>query len=397
MSALETSRIQALARSEKIHRPATPVRIVPVHTRTLMRTFVELPWRIYDGDPNWIPPVKNEMLKQTDPRKNVFFRYAVAEHFIALSARGEPLGRIAACIHPMEGGRPATEKGAFGFFEAVPDADVARSLLSAAETWLRERGMKWIAGPYNYCVNEEFGLLVSGFDAAPAFCSTYNPPYYRDLIEDCGYAIQSRYATFGITRKDGVKIAPAIQRRGQDVINRLGLRVRPIDMKAFEEEIETLRLLFNEAFASHPDIVPVPRDLFYRDFAWARSYIDPRWVRLVEHDGKPVAFSFIMPDVNEIIRWLNGNLRLWHYPFLPGRIRGVRRAIVLMIGALPAAATWGVGRVLAKEIVEQALACGFEELQTTWIREENWQSHALVHCPPFRELKRYVILGKALV
>jgi len=168
--------------------------------------FIKFPWRIYKGDPYWVPPLISDRKKFLDPTKNPSFEHMDVALFIlegmfkpegpavpVAAAPGatlpipvtgeEPVGTIAAIINHQHNRFHNEEVGFFGFFESVNDREVAHTLLETACDWVAKRGMKAIRGPVNFSTNDECGLLVDGFDSPPVVLMPYNPPYYPELIE----------------------------------------------------------------------------------------------------------------------------------------------------------------------------------------------------------------------
>ena len=141
--------------------------------------FLRLPWRIYQGDPYWVPPILSQQHTFMDPQRGPFFEIGEARYFIAYRD-GKPVGRLSAHINWLHDQHHGLETGFFGFFESIQDQAVAAALFTAAGNWLRERGKTRLVGPLNFCIYDEMGLLVEGFDSMPAMFQTHNPPYYED-------------------------------------------------------------------------------------------------------------------------------------------------------------------------------------------------------------------------
>ncbi|WP_345402427.1 hypothetical protein [Nonomuraea salmonea] len=157
----------------------------PVRDRRGLRAFVELPYLLHGDDPHFVPPLRGECRWLLDRRRNPFFAYGDAELF-TVTAGGRVAGRVAAVHNPRHNAAHGGRDGFFGQFACADDPAVAAALLGAAARWARERGLTSLAGPVNFTMNDECGLLVDGFGERPAVMMPYNPPYYRDLLEGCG-------------------------------------------------------------------------------------------------------------------------------------------------------------------------------------------------------------------
>ena len=154
-----------------------PLEVRTAATRRERRIFLSFPWRIYAGDPLWVPPMYAERKKTIDPRRGVFFRRGTAEMFIAWRGN-RPLGTICAAEDRTYNARMATRECMFGFFECVDDPSVAAALLHRAALWARERGLETLIGPFNLDIEDAYGILVEGRDRPPSLLCGHTPAYY---------------------------------------------------------------------------------------------------------------------------------------------------------------------------------------------------------------------------
>jgi len=159
--------------------------VAAVNGKTELRAFVELPYRLYRGNPFWVPPLRIAVKELLDRERHPFYRNAQAEFFLA-RRDGRVVGRIAAILDSNHNHFHEEDAGFFGFFESIDDPGVAEALLTAARTWLLGRGAKVIRGPVNPSTNYECGMLVEGFQSPPLIMMPYNPPYYPLLMERVG-------------------------------------------------------------------------------------------------------------------------------------------------------------------------------------------------------------------
>ncbi|MEZ0362435.1 N-acetyltransferase [Mycobacterium sp. pUA109] len=354
------------------------VTVREVQSRRDLTAFIKLPWRIYRGDALWRPMLRRVMRAKMDPRRNPLHHEVQIANFIAYR-RGRPVGRVSASIDSQYLHRYG-DCAFFGFFESPPDLDVAAALLEAAEAWARQRGMAKIIGPFSYTSREEVGLLISGYDAAPTVMQPYNPQYYPMLIEAAGYSKRFDTASYRWHADDGSAVQRRLLKRADEVMSAQGVTVRPVRMSAYETELETLRGLYNDSFAKHPENVPLSGPVFAGMADEMRPLIDPDLIRIVEAAGTPIGFLFMLPDVNEITGQ-SGRLTasaLWRIASRRGgRIRGVHTAVVVLIGAIQTQFGAGIGRILAGEIIRTITARGYSSVATTWVHEDNMWSNSL--------------------
>jgi len=173
------------------------VTVIPVRTRREQKLFLEFPWKHYQGDPNWIPPLRMTQKELVGFAAHPFYQRNSAQAFLAVR-QGQVCGRIAAIVNRAHNERYEERRGFFGFFESVDDQQVADALLDAVRIWLAEQGIYRLRGPTNPSMNYEVGLLIDGFDTPPMFMMTYNPPYYQKLLENYGLRkAQDLYAFWG--------------------------------------------------------------------------------------------------------------------------------------------------------------------------------------------------------
>ena len=152
---------------------------------------MQLPWQLeaYRNDPNWVPPILDELKKVLEKSRHPYHQHADSAYFIARKD-GRVVGRITATVNRAYNEFQGTTIGHFGFFESVDDQEVARALLDTAADWLADRGMETVQGPFNFSTNDEFaspGILIDGFDTPPIMMMSHNPPYYQKLIESAGW------------------------------------------------------------------------------------------------------------------------------------------------------------------------------------------------------------------
>ena len=209
------------------------------------RRFVRMLWDIYREDPNWVPPLEMDRMKLIDEKKNPFYAHADTGWWLA-ERDGEVVGRIAAIVNHNYNEAQHERAGFFGFFESINDTNVARSLFQTAETWLREKGMNVAYGPANPSSNDEYGLLIEGFDRPPVLLMTYNPPYYAPLIEQNGYTKEQDLYAYLLSQETArseklVRVSKAMAARNK-------ITVRAMNTKQFKQEVERIKYIYNNAW-----------------------------------------------------------------------------------------------------------------------------------------------------
>jgi GNAT superfamily N-acetyltransferase len=307
------------------------LRVVPVQDDAALWEFIRFPWRIYQNDPYWVPPILSHQRQFLDPQHGPFFEIGEAQYFLALSG-GRPLGRISAHRNRLHEVHHGPEAGFFGFFECVRDPRVAGALFEAAAAWLRARGKSRVYGPLNFSIYDEMGLLVEGFDSLPAFLHTHNPPYYPDLLTDLGFRKTMDWHALRLTRTGSDPTGA--EERLQDIMARAGLTFTTYHPREMTRQAEEAYALFNEAWSPNWGHVPVTRRQFQSAMTDLKPILRPDLVNLILDQGRLVAFSIVVPDLNPLIQKLDGRLTLWGKLRLlyEGKYKPVRKVRALMLG-----------------------------------------------------------------
>ncbi len=191
--------------------------ISPVKDAAGLEDFLRFPWRLYQNDPYWVPPLLPEQRRFLDKRTGPFFEIGEAQFFLAFRD-GEPVGRISAHRNRLHDEHHGPGTGFWGFFEAIQEPQVAQALFEAAAAWLRERGCHRLVGPLNFSIYDEMGLLVEGFDSIPAMFQTHNPPYYLDLVTSWGFRKAMDWVALKNPNLQDVDV-PAMERSLEEILS----------------------------------------------------------------------------------------------------------------------------------------------------------------------------------
>ncbi len=372
--------------------------VTPVAGRADLDAFIRLPWQIYQGNPNWVPPLLRLQHELFDPKRNAFYQHADVQMFLA-RRQGRVIGRVSAHIDHEHNRCHKERTGFFGFFECENDPDAASALLATAESWLLERGMDRARGPLSFSVNSEVGLLVDGFDSPPVILMPYSQPYYPELLERCGYAkVKDLYAW----RWQSQPVPPGSPARmAKELRERPEVKVRRAETRRFSEEVRTILDLYNDAWSENWGYVPATAaeaEQMARDL---RLIVDPDIVPIVEINGVPAGVALAVPNVNEAIRDLNG--RLFPFGFIKLlwrlKVRRVKSGRLLLLGVKKEFRTRqyaGLGYLLCDEIYRGATERGYKWAEFSWTLEDNGLVNSLATKVGAEHYKTYRIYEKAL-
>jgi GNAT superfamily N-acetyltransferase len=346
------------------------VEVIPVESWRDRRRFFDLPWDLYRGDPNWVPPIRLVQKELLNFRRHPFYDAAEIRHFLA-QVDGKPAGRIAAIVNHAHNDWYQEKRGFFGFFESVDDEAVSGALFDAARGWFSGKGIEAIRGPVNPSLNYEVGLLIDGFDDPPWFMMTYNKPYYPRLIDAYGFRkAQDMFAFWGhldmlenVTRR--------LSSLADSVLERFQLHCRPFDVRHFQDEIKIFLDIYNRSLVNTWGFVPMSDGEVKKQAAGMKHMIVPELTTVAEVDGKPVGTMFGLLDYNPRIKEIDGRLLPFGFLKLLRNRKALNRVRLISTNVLPEYQSWGIGIALVARLVPDALAWGIQEAEFSWVLESN--------------------------
>jgi len=345
------------------------VSLRPVRTPADLRQFIDVAWRINEGDPAWVPPLRLAVKAALDER-HPFWRRNSRQLWIAEQG-GEPVGRIAAILNREHLDHWRDETGFWGFFETIDSQDVTGALLSAAEEWLVAQGCRAAVGPVSPSPHYEMGILTAGFEVPPHLMLTHNPPYYPARLAAAGYEKAVDFYAYLIPG-DVVTLEGKIERVAETLQRRWDITVRAGEMRHFARETETIHRLYNASMFGQWGFTPIGEREFAEFAADLKRILDPDLVLFAECRGEPVGFLLALPNLNEVfIRIRDGRLLPFGLLKLLWYRRRIRSARVILAGMLPDWQRRGVGSLLYSEITRRILGKGYASAEMSWVLEDN--------------------------
>ena len=363
------------------------------------KQFVELAYRLNAGDPNWVPPLKDEVRGLITPGKNPWFEHAEAAFFLA-ERDGKPVGRISAQVDQLVLEHMAPGLGQWGMFEAA-DEEAARALLDAAEAWLRAKGMTNAMGPFSLGIWDEPGLLIDGHDHPPMVMMGHNKAEYQGWIEGAGYTKAKDLYTYDVPSDR--PFPPIVERIIASGEKNPRIRIRKIDKSRFDEEAALLLSILNEAWAENWGFIPLTDS----EIAYAGKKLKPivleDMILVAEYDGEPVAFMIGLPDVNEFIMDLKGELFPFGFVKLLWRLKRMRPGggRVPLMGVLSKLHATRLASQLAFMMIEYIRRAGHGHYGITraevgWILDDNAPMLSIAEVIQARRNRTYRIYEKPL-
>lgn len=378
--------------------------ISPVSDKGDLKAFVDFAWVAYAQDPNWVPPLKAEVHELLTPGKNPFFGHAEAQYFLARRG-GRVTGRISAHIDRLaltmpeeQGMGPGT--GFWGMFDAL-DGESAAALISTAEDWLREQGMTRALGPISLSIWEEPGLLTQGHDHPPTVMMGHHLARYQPWIEAAGYASVKQLRTYELDITQD--FPPLIQRIVQSGEKNGRIRIRKVDKSQFDKEAAIILHILNDAWGDNWGFVPITDAEVAHTGKKLKPIVFEDLIMVAELDGEPVAFMMTLPDLNEALRPLNGNLFPFGWAKLLWWLRRpkVRTMRVPLMGVVKRLQASRMASQLAFMMIETIRRAAVANYGATrgeigWVLDDNQGMNAIADAIESKVNKIYTVYGKAL-
>jgi GNAT superfamily N-acetyltransferase len=374
------------------------IEIRSVATRRERHLFLTFPWRIYKGDPLWVPPLLSEREKMIDPERGLFFKDGTAELLIAWK-NGQPVGTLSLAEEFNRTRTVGHKECMFGFVECVDEYAIFKAMFDFAEDWARARNMKSFYGPFNLDREDSRGLLIEGRDRPPTILCGHHPPYYPKFFERYG---------FEKMMEDGLAYAvnldpedPKIKRlaRLADEVRARNphFMVRSADLTDKDAEIDRIVYLQNRGLKHMPDYIPYTRTDIESMILPLLDVVDLDLVLFAEVDGQPAGFFPGVPNFNELIIKLNGLRYPWDYlRYL--RYRNLEPECLAIKSVVVPPEYWdtGVAVLLFDEMAQRAIAKGYKWADLSLTGDENPDTWPLAHHMGAKIYKRYRFYKKEL-
>jgi GNAT superfamily N-acetyltransferase len=379
----------------------------PVTTEAENQAFLRMPWTVYKDDPNWTAPLWKDHVHFFEPEHTPELQHMTLEKFVAW--RGEtPVGTILTFINHAYNDYQETNAGWFGQFEVLEDREAAHALLKTAEDWVRAQGAASLLGPATYSTNSELGLLIDGYEHPPMLLTTYAPRYYRDFIESYGgfEKAMDLWAWHFDGNDWGGKKADRLPEKLVRVVGKIRQRrnfvVRPINMRRFEEEVDKVKVIYNQAWSRNWSFVPMSDAEIDALKEELKPMLDTNIVFFVEVEGEPVAFALPLPNLYQPLRkvrckpgephWWQLLRLIWHWK-IRRDVNGVR---VWALGVLEEYRGTGIDALMYHDLIIKGMRQGYLDIEMSWILEDNIMMNRALEMMGAKIYKTYRVYRKAL-
>jgi GNAT superfamily N-acetyltransferase len=376
---------------------AVSVEVTPVSGGRELKAFVDVPFAVHANHPLWVPPLKIERRMFLSRRMNPFFSHGEAEYFLA-RRDGRVVGRIGAHVNDAFNDYQHKNWGWFGWLEFEDDQEVLDALLDAAEGWLRSRGKERMVGPASFTMNDESGVLVEGYDVRPMIAQPWNPPYYRQRMEQAGMTKAMDLLMWNLEVENRDKVMPVIWELAEKVQSEHGIRVRPMRRRQLRKDMDAFAEVYNAAWSRNWDFVPYSKkdlDSFAQELQIA---FDKHWFMIAEREdtGEVVGMAITIPDLNQVLERMRGRLLPfgWWHILRKGRI--MDRVRVGFLGVKPEYQHTGVAAKLYEMHFDAAEARPQKGGEMGWILETNTPMNRGMEAMGGTVVKRYRMYEREL-
>lgn len=364
-----------------------------------IKDFLNVVDTIYANDPRYIRPLDMDVGDRLNPKKNPFFEHAEGTVFTAHDDKGRCVGRVTAQIDREHLDRYKDDTGFFGFFDTVDDPAVAKELLSRAEAWLRQRGMKRVRGPMSLNMNEEVGCLIEGFDSPPVLMFPHHRPYQGGLIEKAGYDKAKDVFSW---RYEVGEVNARVKKAREDILAMKEVVSRPFSKKDMDRDVKIALDVFNDAWNENWGYVPSTKKEADKMASDLKMFLVPEITRLVLIDGEPAAVAIALPNVNELIGDLHGKLLPFGIVKLLWRLKveGAKSGRLLILGIKKkfrlVRKYAGLSLFLYAEMNDGGRQVGMTWGELGWTLEDNSAVNTGIRMMGAKRVKTYRIYDKAL-
>lgn len=348
------------------------MQLLEVVNSSLEKEFLLANVVINRSNPNYIRPLDKDINEVFDKEKNKTFRFGEAARWVLKDNAGKLIGRIAAFTNKKYRTKgDDVPVGGMGFFDCINDPAAADMLLDVAKHWLRQRGMEAMDGPINFGERDRWwGLVTDGFQS-PLYCMNYNPPYYKELLEQYGFQPFFHQICFGVDPKK--EFSPKTIQRHALIAKDPNYRATYMKGNDLEKYADDFTTVYNKAWAGHGGLKEMKKEQAVILFKKLKPIMDRKILWFVYYKEEPIAIFLNLPDLNQWFRHLDGQFGLlaklkflWVKATVP-----CTKFTGLVFGIVPEFQGMGVDSFLIVEAGKVVLTLPYTEYEMQWIGDFN--------------------------
>jgi GNAT superfamily N-acetyltransferase len=374
------------------------MKVVEVRNKQDIREFIGFPKEIYKSDPCWICQLDSGIESVFDPARNHAFKHGDAIRWILKDDSGHTIGRIAAFIDRIRSSANRQPTGGIGFFEVIENREAAFSLFNTALEWHTSHGMEAMDGPINFGENDNnWGLLVDGF-IQQGFGMPYNKKYYRSFFEEYGF--KNYFEQFSYHREirgtDNriIQFPDRIMKIAEWLSRRPGYTFHHFEFREKEKYVKDIVEIYNSTWSVFKeDFTPLDPVFLEESLEKAKLIIDEKIIWFAYFNDKPIAFFVLFPDLNQILKYFNGELHLWNMiRFLYFKLTHKMSRMRAVVGGVhPGYQNSGVESALFLQLYKALKnKPWFKELELSWVGDFNPKMIAIYEAIGAKKSKTHI-------
>lgn len=281
---------------------------VDLKSKKEIERFIQLPFRLYAGHPQWVPPFIVDVKTMLNPEKHPYYEHSDAEFFTA-ERNGEVVGRIAALENKPFNKYHSSKDAEFYLFECENDQEVADALFETVFEWARARGLTKLVGPKGFGPLDGYGIQIEGFEHRQMMnMMNYNYPYYRDLVENLGFIKVVDFVSSYI-QPQNFQLPPKVRKAAGLAKKRGSFEIPFFKNKAeLKKWAERIGQAYNKAFVDNWEYYPLSQREIDFVVENVMTIVDPQLIKIIVKDNQVVGFVFPFPDVSAAMQKNKGKL-----------------------------------------------------------------------------------------
>jgi GNAT superfamily N-acetyltransferase len=362
--------------------------------------FIYFAWQIYQGNPHWVAPLKNDLLKSflgQDFTKKI---NCGPHTFFMVWENKTPLGRILVGINEKKNLKGNRKSGYFGYLEMVNSSEVLKCLMDQAITWLQKQNIHTLVGPV--CPDDDVegrGLLIEGFDSPPVLMNSYNPTYYQNLLE--GYGFMKDTDFYAYYSNEITDLKAKVEKLSTFAMQKFRFRIDQINLKLLDREIRDIIAIIDAIISDSREedngfeyANPPTYEELALEVKKFLPFLDQDLIYIARSGEKPIGFVFAFPDYNQVLRRMNGSLfpfGLLKYLWYRRKIKGIRGLAQYVI---PEFRNKAVNAAIFKQILDAAEQKKYEYIEGSLISENNIRSRRIFENAGIQPYKIYRVYRK---
>jgi len=365
-----------------------------VQSKSDLELFINLPYDLYRSDPVWVPPLKDEQRAQVVAKTNPMLDHCETQLFLLRSGK-HIIGRVAAFIDRLAVAHWQQPVGLFGSYECIEDQEASRMLLEVAQRWLQARGMTSMRGPWSFA-SQEWGLEIEGGSIPPVLMAPHNPAYYPAQLEAFGLRKVKDLLAYYVDAREGYTFPARFLELTDKVQARYGIRVRCVDMKHIERDVQTIVELSNASIADNWGYYPVTVDegkAMARDL---KQIIHPKGVLFAEDAaGRAVGFAIALPDVNVLLKGMGGKMLPFGWLKLLWGLPRLKQYRMWALGVIPEVQGRAIDTLLYRRLYEELFSPTLR-MEVNYVLEDNERMNNALLKLNVKPLRRYRVYEKGI-